>query len=137
MDRIMGLDVGNRTIGVAISDLLGITAQGVTTIYRKGLWEDLEQIEKYIKEYNIKTILIGIPKNMNGTIGSQGQRVTEFGNFLKKRTEPDIIYWDERLTTMAAQRTLISADVSRKDRKKVIDKLAAVLILQSYLDAKK
>ncbi|MCR1897952.1 Holliday junction resolvase RuvX [Irregularibacter muris] len=133
--RILGLDVGTKTIGVAVSDLLGITAQGVTTIYRESLEKDLDQIKDYIDEYDVKTVVVGLPKNMNGTLGPQGQKVQDFTNFLKKRIKPDILYWDERLTTVAAERTLISADVSRKKRKQVIDKLAAVYILQSYLDS--
>ena len=135
MVRILGLDVGNKTIGVAVSDLLGLTAQGITTIHRESLDKDLENLKTLIKEYNVKTLVIGLPKNMNGTIGPQGQKVQEFGNFLKKRVEPEIVYWDERLTTVAAERMLVTADVSRKKRKQVIDKLAAVYILQSYLDS--
>src|SRR5690554_5266429 len=126
MGRILGLDVGNKTIGVAVSDLLGYTAQGVTTIIR-------ETLDKYD---DVEIVVLGMPKNMNGTIGPQGQKVQDFGNFLKKRIKPKITYWDERLTTVSAERTLIEADVSRKKRKQVIDKLAAVYILQSYLQYK-
>lgn len=137
MGRILGLDVGNKTIGVAISDLLGYTAQGVTTIIRETLEKDLEQLEDILDQYgDVEFVVLGMPKNMNGTIGPQAQKVQDFGNFLKKRIKPKIDYWDERLTTVSAERTLIEADVSRAKRKQVIDKLAAVYILQSYLECK-
>ncbi|RBP45542.1 Holliday junction resolvase RuvX [Garciella nitratireducens] len=136
MGRILGLDVGDKTIGVAVSDSLGFIAQGVTTIRRRGLDKDLEQLKKIIDQYNVNLVVIGMPKNMNGTIGTQGQKVKDFGNFLEKRIKPNIVYWDERLTSVEAERTLIEADVSRKKRKKVIDKLAATYILQSYLEFK-
>lgn len=136
MGRILGLDVGNKTIGVAVSDLLGYTAQGVTTIRRETLDKDLEVLQEFIREYDVELVVVGLPKNMNGTVGPQGQKVKDFSNFLKKRIQPNIIYWDERLTTVEAERTLLEADVSRKKRKKVIDKLAAVYILQSYLQYK-
>lgn len=136
MGRILGLDVGDKTIGVAVSDLLGLTAQGITTIRRVGLDRDLERLLEIIEEYDVELVVIGMPKNMNGTIGTQGKKVEDFANFLKKRIKPTITFWDERLTTLAAERTLIEADVSRKKRKLVIDKLAAVYILQNYLDSK-
>lgn len=136
MGRILGLDVGDKTIGVAISDLLGFIAQGVTTICRKSLDKDLEQLKEMIDQYDVELVVIGMPKNMNGTIGPQGQKVKNFGNFLKKRIKPDVVYWDERLTTVEAERTLIEADMSREKRKEVIDKLAATYILQSYLQFK-
>lgn len=137
MGRILGLDVGNKTIGVAVSDLLGYTAQGVTTIIRESLDKDLEQLLDILDKYeDVEIVVLGLPKNMNGTIGPQGQKVQDFGNFLKKRIKPKIAYWDERLTTVSAERTLIEADVRRKKRKEVIDKLAAVYILQGYLEYK-
>lgn len=135
--RIMGLDVGDRTIGVAVSDLMGITAQGVTTIRRESKKKDIEELKKLIKEHNVKYIVSGLPKNMNGTIGPQSEKVIKFCDILKEETEMEIDYWDERLTTVSAEKMLIDGDVSRKNRKKVIDKLAAVLILQNYLDFKK
>ncbi len=135
MGRILGLDVGNKTIGVAISDLLGYTAQGITTIKRESLDKDLAGLKAIIDNYeNVETIVLGLPKNMNGTIGPQGKKVQDFGNFLKKRLDAKIVYWDERLTTVSAERTLLEADISRRNRKKVIDKLAAVYILQNYLE---
>lgn len=132
----MGLDVGDKTIGVALSDPLGWTAQGLETIRRIGIKKDLQRLEEIIKEYNVNKIVVGLPKNMNGTIGPQCQKVLEFNERLSKRfSKIEIIQWDERLTTVAAERSLIEADVSRKKRKEVIDKVAAVYILQGYLDS--
>ncbi len=135
MPRIMGLDVGDKTIGVALSDPLGWTAQGLKTVQRTGIKKDLQKLGEIIKEYDVKKIVVGLPKNMDGTIGPQCQKVLEFNERLGKRfSDIEIIQWDERLTTVAAERTLIEADVSRKKRKEVIDKIAAVHILQGYLD---
>ena len=135
MPRIMGLDVGDKTIGIALSDPLGWTAQGLKTVQRTGIKKDLQKLGEIIKEYDVKKIVVGLPKNMDGTIGPQCQKVLEFNEKLGKRfTDIEIIQWDERLTTVAAERTLIEADVSRKKRKEVIDKIAAVHILQGYLD---
>ncbi len=135
--RIMGLDVGDVTIGVAVSDEMGIIANGITTIRRKNLEFDFDSLKSIINEKNIKRIVVGLPKNMNNTIGPRGEITLAFADELRKRFDGiEVIMWDERLTTSAAQRTLIEADVSRKNRKKVIDKLAAVLILQNYLDFK-
>lgn len=130
----MGLDVGNKTIGVAISDPLLLTAQGLKTISRESNKRDIEEIEDIINKYKITKIIVGFPKNMNNTIGPQGEKVLSFVDKLKKRVNIDIILEDERLTTMAAERILIEGDVSRKNRKKVIDKVAASYILQTYLD---
>ncbi|MCT4509758.1 MAG: Holliday junction resolvase RuvX [Tepidibacter sp.] len=137
MKRIMGLDVGNKTIGVAVSDLMGLTAQGITTVRRKGIKKDLEEIDKIIKEKEVAEIVVGLPKNMNGTLGPQSEKVVKFTEKLKTITDLEIKFWDERLTTVAAEKSLIQADVSRQKRKKVIDMLAAVLILQGYLDMKR
>ena len=130
----MGLDVGNKTIGVAISDPLLLTAQGLKTISRESNKRDIEEIEDIINKCKITKIIVGFPKNMNNTIGPQGEKVLSFVDKLKKRVNIDIILEDERLTTMAAERILIEGDVSRKNRKKVIDKVAASYILQTYLD---
>ncbi|MCK9267704.1 MAG: Holliday junction resolvase RuvX [Alkaliphilus sp.] len=131
----MGLDVGDKTIGVALSDPLGWTAQGLKTVRRTGIKKDLQKLGEIIKEYDVKKIVVGLPKNMNGTIGPQCQKVLEFNERLGKRFgDIEIIQWDERLTTVAAERILIEADVGRKKRKEVIDKIAAVHILQGYLD---
>ncbi|WP_040211574.1 Holliday junction resolvase RuvX [Clostridium polynesiense] len=132
--RIIGLDIGDKTIGVAVSDPLGITAQGLTTIHRKGKEKDAAEIKKYIDEYCAEIILAGLPKNMNGSIGSQGEKVEKFCQFLEKRLNIKILFWDERLTTVAAHKAMLEADLSREKRKKIVDKLAAVYILQGYLD---
>ncbi|MHB1393869.1 MAG: Holliday junction resolvase RuvX [Clostridia bacterium] len=133
--RIMGLDLGDATIGVAASDELGMMAHGITTIRRKSINYDIDSLKNIICEKNIKRIVIGLPKNMNNTIGPRGEKTIEFVQLLKDNFPGmEVEMWDERLTTCAAERTLIEADVRRKDRKKVIDKLAAVLILQGYLD---
>lgn len=135
--RIMGLDVGDATIGVAVSDELGLIAHGITTIRRKSLKSDIDSLKNIIFEKDIKRIIVGLPKNMNNTVGPRGEKCLQFANVLKENFPGvEIVMWDERLTTSAAERTLLEADVSRKNRKKVIDKLAAVLILQGYLDAK-
>lgn len=134
MNRIMGLDVGDKTIGVAVSDPLGITAQGITTINRVGLKRDLKELETIINEYEINKIVVGFPKNMNNTVGPQGEKVLEFAKKLENKFKMDIILQDERLTTVSAERVLIEGDVSRGKRKKIIDKVAATYILQSYLD---
>lgn len=132
----MGLDVGDRRIGVAVSDPLGLTSQGLATINRKDLDHDLQQIVDYIEELQVDKIIVGLPKNMNGTVGGQAEKVKEFMKSLTERRPIETIYWDERLTTVAAQRTLLEGNVSRKKRKKVVDKIAAVIILQGYLDSK-
>lgn len=134
MDRIMGLDVGDKTIGVAVSDPLGITAQGVTTIRRIGIKKDLEELEGLIDEYSVNKIVVGLPKNMNNTIGPQGEKVLKFVKKIENKFKIDIILQDERLTTVSAERMLIEGDVSRKKRKEIIDKVAATYILQAYLD---
>ncbi|NLK44070.1 MAG: Holliday junction resolvase RuvX [Tissierellia bacterium] len=136
MERIMGLDVGDKTIGVAISDLLQITAQGITTIKRESKEKDLNRLEAIIKEYNIKKVVVGLPKNMNNTVGPQGEKVIKFAERLKNKLKVEIIYEDERLTTSAAERLLIEGDMRRDKRKTVIDKVAATFILQTYLDRK-
>jgi putative Holliday junction resolvase len=134
MERIMGLDVGDKTIGVAISDPLMITAQSLMTIRRTSVSKDIDAIRDIINEYNISKIVVGIPKNMNNTLGPQGEKVLSFVEKLKSRFNLDIVIEDERLTTVQAEKMLIESDVKRKNRKKVIDKVAATYILQSYLD---
>jgi len=134
--RIMALDIGERRIGVAVSDLLRITAQGVTTYVRakENLKEDIEGIWKLIKEYEATELVVGLPKNMNNTLGFKAQEVQDFVAALTKYEDIKVTWVDERLTTVSAERALLEADVSRKKRKDVIDKMAAVIILQSYLD---
>ena len=132
--RILGLDVGQKTIGVAVSDPLGFTAQGLTTIRRTNKEKDIEEIKKFCDEYNVEVIVIGLPKNMNGTIGSSGEIVRAFGEIIKEQLNIEIKYWDERLTTVAAHKAMLEADLSRNKRKKIVDKIASTYILQGYLD---
>ncbi|PRO65031.1 Holliday junction resolvase RuvX [Alkalicoccus urumqiensis] len=132
--KVIGLDVGTKTIGVAVSDALGWTAQGVKTIHRTDIESDMAELKALIKEHEISSAVVGLPKNMNGTIGPSGELCEAFAETFREQTGLPVEMWDERLTTMAAERMLVSADVSRKKRKKVIDKMAAVMILQSYLD---
>lgn len=134
--RILGLDLGTKTIGVAVSDPLGWTAQGVKTIQRVGLKKDIQEIKDIVDEYGVEKIVLGMPKNMNGTIGEAGERSISFGENLKNKLGLEVILQDERLSTVSAERSLIEADVSRKKRKKVIDTVAATYILQTYLDKK-
>ena len=135
--RIMGLDVGDKTIVVAVSDLMGLTAQGVKTIKRVGKKKDIEALKEIIKERQVNKIVSGLPKNMNGTLGPQGEKVIKFCELLEEETGIKIEYWDERLSTVAAERTLIQGNVRRENRKGVIDMVAAVIILQGYLDSKR
>lgn len=133
--RILGLDVGEKTIGVAVCDPLGFTAQGITTIKRVGKNKDLEEINKICKEYSVESIVVGLPKNMNGTIGPSGEKILKFCELIKEYTNLEIKMWDERLTTVAAHRAMLEADLSRAKRKKIVDKIAATYILQGYLDS--
>lgn len=136
--RIMGLDYGSKTVGVAISDPLGITAQGIETICRKDenkLRKTCARIEALIEEYGVERIVLGLPKHMNNDIGDRAKRSMEFGQMLERRTGLEVVMWDERLTTVEAERTLIENKIRREDRKKYIDKIAAVFILQGYLDS--
>ena len=132
--RIMGLDVGDKTIGVSVSDLMGLTAQGVKTVKRVGKKKDIESLKEIIKEREVNKIVSGLPKNMNGTLGPQGEKVIKFCQLLEQETGIKVEYWDERLSTVAAERTLIQGNVRRENRKGVIDMVAAVIILQGYLD---
>ncbi len=134
--RILGLDVGDRTIGIAASDLLLMTAQGVETIHRTTMEADLKRLAELAETYEANRFVVGFPRNMNGTEGERCEFVKDFaGEIRNKLPEIEIIFWDERLSTVAAAKSLIAADVSRKRRKKVIDKMAAVFILQGYLDS--
>lgn len=136
--RIMGLDYGTRTVGVAISDALGVTAQGIETITRKEenkLRRTCARIEELIREYEVERIVLGFPKHMNNDIGERAEKTLEFKAMLERRTGLGVVMWDERLTTVAAERTLIESGVRREERKKYIDKIAAVFILQGYLDS--
>ncbi|PWK05100.1 Holliday junction resolvase RuvX [Tumebacillus permanentifrigoris] len=135
--RVLGIDYGDVRMGIAVSDLMGWTAQGVETIHRKSLAQDLARIGELIREYAVDRIVLGFPKNMNNTIGPRGELSQQFAETLKEQFGLPVTLWDERLSTMAAERMLVSADVSRKKRKQVIDKMAAAIILQNYLDAQK
>lgn len=133
--RILGLDLGDKTIGIAVSDPLMFTAQGITTIKRINIGKDIEEIKKICEEYSVDEFLVGLPKNMNGTLGPQSEKVMEFCKVLEKKIKKKITLWDERLTTVAAEKAMLEADLSRKKRKKIIDKMAATYILQGYLDS--
>lgn len=134
--RILALDVGDKTIGVAASDLLLLTAQGIEVIRRTSIEKDLARLGEIVSQYEVKTIVIGLPKNMNGTIGPRGESMKEFASKIAEAfPQTKVHLWDERLSTVAAQKALIAANVSRTKRKKVIDKMAAVFILQGYLDS--
>lgn len=136
--RIMGLDYGTKTVGVAVSDALGLTAQAVETIQRKEenkLRRTLARIEELISQYEVGKIVLGFPKHMNNDIGERAERTLEFKEKLIQRTGLEVIMWDERLTTVEAERTLIESNVRRENRKQYIDKIAAVFILQGYLDS--
>ena len=130
----MSLDVGSRTIGIACSDALLMTAQGIETIRRTSLEKDFNRLQELIAEYEVHELVVGMPKNMNGTKGERAEKTEEFVEKMKEVIDLPISYWDERLSTVMAERQLIAADVSRKKRKSVIDKMAAVVILQGYLD---
>ena len=135
--RILGLDYGSKTVGVALSDPLGLTAQALETIWRKQenkLRQTLARIEELIKEYQVETIVVGYPKNMNNTVGERAEKALEFKEKLESRTGLPVVMWDERLTTLEANRTLMEAGVRRENRKQYLDGLAAVFILQGYLD---
>ena len=136
--RILGLDYGSKTVGVAVSDPLGITAQGVSTIWRKQenkLRQTLAQIEILVEDYQVERIVLGYPKNMNNTVGERALKSLEFKEMLARRTGLPVVMWDERLTTVEANRTLMESGVRRENRKQYLDELAAIFILQSYLDA--
>lgn len=138
MSRIMGLDFGSKTTGVAISDPLGITAQGIETIHREQenkLRRTLARIEALIQEYQVTSIVLGFPKNMNNTIGERAEKSLEFKSMLERRTGLEVTMWDERLTTVSAERTLMESGVRREHRKDYVDMIAAVYILQGYLDS--
>lgn len=135
--RIIGLDVGEKRIGVAVSDPLGITAQGVGTITRKNIEDDVNEIKRFVDEYKADSIVAGMPLSMDGTKGKTAQKVAEFVEVLKLMLNIPIATYDERLSTKESEKFLISSDVSRKKRKMVVDTIAAQLILQSYLERMK
>jgi putative Holliday junction resolvase len=132
--RIMGLDVGDKRIGVAISDPLFLTAQGIAVVERKGMERDFETLRELCQKYEVEKLVVGLPLNMNGTLGPKAHQTQEFGHLIAGNLELTLEFFDERLTTKQAQDMLIAADVSRRKRRQVVDKIAAVHILQAYLD---
>ena len=135
--RFLGLDIGSKRIGLALSDELGITAQGLPTLTRTTLGNDIRKLLEIANQHDVKKIVIGLPKNMNGTLGKSAEQVLTFIQEMKVKTAIPVDVWDERLSTVAVTRTLVSANVSRRRRKEVVDKLAAVYILQGFLDSQK
>lgn len=140
--RILGLDIGDKTVGVAVSDALGITAQGITTIERVGIRKDTGKVIDFIREYDCEAVVCGLPISMDGHESEQTEKVREFAKMLENKmrstglSKVRLEFYDERLTTMMAQRVLIEADMRRDKRKEIIDRQAAVIILQSYLDSR-
>lgn len=134
--KLLGLDYGDRRIGVAVSDAFGWTAQGIEVVQRREDDSHLQRIAELAKLHEAEEVVVGLPKNMNGTIGPRGELCIEFAASLRELLGLPVHLWDERLTTVSAERTLLEADVSRKKRKQVVDKIAAGLILQNYLDSK-
>ena len=132
----MALDVGNKRIGVALSDELQILAQTLYTIHRKGIERDIEEIVKIINDNNVEEVIVGITKNMDGTTGFQGEKTIKFAEVLRQSTDRPLIMWDERMTTISARRIMIENDVKQKDKKNLVDTIAAVVILETYLSRK-
>lgn len=138
--RIMGLDYGSVTVGVAISDELLLTAQGIETIRRKEenkLRRTLARIEELIKEYGVELVVVGLPKNMNNSLGTRAEKSSEFADMIRRRTGIEVVMWDERLSTVGAHNAMLEADISRKKRYEVVDTVAATIILQNFLDYKR
>lgn len=133
--KVLGLDIGEKRIGVAVSDELGYTAQGMQVLHRTGLDDDLAALKELIETAEVSEVVVGFPRNMDGSIGESAQNVLSFTDKIKESVSVPVILWDERWTTSEATRVLLQADLSRKKRRKVVDKLAAVLILQGYLDS--
>ena len=137
--RIMGLDYGSKTVGVAVSDPLGLTAQGIEIVRRKSenkLRQTLARIEEIAKEYGVEKIVLGFPKHMNNDIGERAEKSLEFKEMLERRTGLPVVMWDERLTTVEADRTMMETGIRRENRKEYVDMIAAVFILQGYLDSR-
>ena len=135
--RIMGLDYGSKTVGVAVSDPLGFTAQGIEIVRRKSenkLRQTLARIEEIAKEYSVEKIVLGFPKHMNNDIGERAEKSLEIKEMLERRTDLPVVMWDERLTTVEADRTMVETGIRRENRKEYVDMIAAVFILQGYLD---
>lgn len=133
--RIMGLDVGDKRIGIALSDPMGWIAQGHSVLHRTNMEKDLKHLKQLCVELEVDKLVVGFPRNMNGTIGPRAHQTEEFARQLQDYVNLPLEYWDERMTTQIAERVLIEADVSRRKRRQVIDKMAAISILQNYLDS--
>lgn len=136
--RILGLDFGSKTVGVAVCDPLMITAQGVEIIRRETegkIRKTLQRIEALIEEYEVEKIVLGLPKNMNGSISGRAEKTLEFKEALERRTGLEVVLWDERLTTVAANKAMMESNIRREDRGKYVDEIAAIFILQGYLDS--
>ena len=133
--KVLGLDIGEKRIGIAVSDELRCTAQGVSVMQRSGAAEDIGAIQELIKASQVSEVVVGLPKNMDGSVGEGAQKVLSFVSKLEEALSVPVILWDERWTTAEATRMLLQADVTRRKRRKVVDKIAAVLILQGYLDS--
>jgi putative Holliday junction resolvase len=134
--RILGLDIGEKRIGVAVSDPLGVTAQGLGILSRKDRDSDLARLKEMIRDYRVEKIVVGVPRHMDGRLGNQAQEILDFAAALAEALVAEVVPWDERLTTREAERVLIQADLSRRRRRQVVDQVAAVLILQGYLDSR-
>lgn len=134
--RILALDVGHKRIGLAVSDPLGFTAQGLSILERRGREADIARLVEVAREYQVQEILVGLPRHMDGRLGSQAEDILELANALGEALGVPVTTWDERLSSKEAERVLIAADVSRRRRRQVLDKMAAVLILQAYLDSR-
>ncbi|MEF2248289.1 MULTISPECIES: Holliday junction resolvase RuvX [unclassified Paenibacillus] len=134
--RVMGIDYGDRNIGIAISDAFQWTAQGLEVVEKRRDSGEIDRIAQLVREHEVSEVVLGLPKNMNGSIGPRGEISIAFAELLKEKLGIPVHLWDERLTTVAAEKLLVDADVSRKKRKAVIDKMAATIILQNYLDSK-
>lgn len=133
--KVLGLDIGEKRIGIAVSDELGYTAQGKKVLHRRGIDDDIEAIKKLVVAEKVSKIVVGLPKNMDGSLGDGAHKILTFVNKMEGSLSVPVILWDERWTTSEATRVLLQADLSRKKRRKVVDKVAAVLILQGYLDS--
>ncbi|NLM70018.1 MAG: Holliday junction resolvase RuvX [Firmicutes bacterium] len=134
--RVLGLDVGEKTVGVAVSDPLGLTAQGVEVIRRSTIQQDLQRLTELVNKYQVEQIIVGMPRRTDGSYGPEAEKVREFAQQLAETISVPIEFWDERFSTAAAERILLEGDVSRAKRRKVVDKVAASVILQGYLDRK-
>ncbi|HBG00448.1 MAG TPA: Holliday junction resolvase RuvX [Firmicutes bacterium] len=134
--RVLGLDVGEKTIGIAVSDLMGWTAQGITVIRRASREKDFAALEHLVQEYQVEKFVLGLPRRTDGSYGPETEKIYAFGSELERRFALPVEYWDERFSTVQAERILLEGDVSRAKRRQVIDKVAAAVILQAYLDRK-